>query len=68
MKTQTSIDWLIEKLSTIDSHHLCEDGILDLIFNNARKMHREEVEEAYKAGYYEVDYYNDYYTKTFETP
>lgn len=70
---KTSVDWLIEKISTIDSVYLGEDGVIDHLLQTVRKMHREEVEEAYEAGFYDdmedgKDFDTKYYTRNFETP
>ena len=81
MKTQTSVDWLAEQLHDNAIKALVKREITlqkfrqkrDEILKTARKMHREEVEGAYEAGFYDdmedgKDFDTKYYTRTFETP
>ena len=63
-KKQSSIDWLIEKL---DQNF---DYVADTLIEQAKAMHKKEVEDAYDMGY--LDYQNltydsaqEYYNETF---
>lgn len=84
MKKQTSVDWLAEQLHKYYNDELNEMGEdhithgmkhllkhMDKKLQTARQMHREEVEEAYEAGFSACDFYGfspEYYNQTFETP
>jgi hypothetical protein len=75
-KKQSSIDWLTEKISYQTSNGeviTYHKNIADLI-QQAKAMHREEIEEAYEAGQNNVDYtasfvdedgLENYYNKTY---
>lgn len=78
MKKQTSVDWLAEQIKSISEINTIGKleydyfiNQVDSILQTARKMHREEVEEAYDTG---IDDENKgwhnltYYTDNFQTP
>jgi hypothetical protein len=77
---QTAVEWLVEKLSysttdgTIISHH----KIITNLVEQAKKMEREEIIDAYLKGYLEdipnpssMQYYEplaeQYYNETYES-
>lgn len=71
-KKQSSIDWLFEQIkSNIDA----EDGSMNMnwlydgTFEQAKEMHKKEIEEAYNDGWHENNHekYNpkQYYNETF---
>ena len=69
MSKQTAVEWLFEKLPTIDKY----DPYYADIFQQAKAMEKEQIIEAYKIGYDEglqiiTKYENveDYYTSTYK--
>jgi hypothetical protein len=66
-KKQTAVEWLFEKLPTIDKY----DPYYADIFQQAKAMEKEQIEAAYRAGYTDcsLDRFSDcekYYTSTYE--
>jgi hypothetical protein len=68
-KKQTAVEWLFEKLPTIDKY----DPYYADIFQQAKAMEKEQIIDAYKIGYDEglqiiTKYENveDYYISTYE--
>lgn len=61
MEKQTSIDWFIDKLPIRMKNYLREE------IETARKMHKEEIEDAWYADdeYGDFHFFEDYYQKTF---
>lgn len=61
-KKQNSIDWLVEQLEA-------QGFLYDLDIEQAKAMHKEEIQDAYDDGWHHnnEDKYNPikYYTKTF---
>ena len=61
MKKQTAVEWLFEKLPTIDKY----DPYYADIFQQAKAMEKEQIINAYDAGTFYLKGEN-YYKKTFE--
>lgn len=63
---QTSLEWLRQELLKRDM-----DKSIKELFNQAKEMHREEIEQAYKDGWNAGDFGSDewaeiYYKETYE--
>ena len=61
-KKQSSIEWLFEKLDIVDS------SIMFVYFEQAKAMHKEEIEDAYRISPNNALWSNsgiDYYNETF---
>jgi vacuolar-type H+-ATPase subunit H len=62
----TSIEWLIEKMDIKNPNWLKEE------IEQAKKMHKQEIEEAWVDGALDTNAYSDYaeqyYKKTFKQP
>lgn len=75
MKTQISVDWLAEQMHELVKSLVKKEINLaqftqkrDELLQTARKMHREEVEDAVSLGRNTTIKAKDYYSQTFETP
>ena len=67
---QSSIEWFINELDkTIPYQHISKSQIFTDIIEQAKAMHKEEIENAYDDGWHNNndDQYNpiNYYNKTF---
>ena len=65
-KKQTSLEWLRQELLKRDM-----DKSIKELFNQAKEMHREEIEQAYKDGWNAGDFGSDewaeiYYKELYE--
>ena len=60
-KKQSSIEWLFEKLDIVDS------SIMFVYFEQAKEMHKNEIEETFFQGAYGGDIISaeQYYNETF---
>ena len=67
-KRQTAVDWLFEQITNIDWKHLSDSDRNDL-FDQAKALEREQIEEAYKNGLtaHPNDFTkaNEYYDQTY---
>ena len=72
MKKQTAVQWLEAEIIALENHSLKE---LRLLFNQAKAMEKEQIQDAYYHGI-EVDESKvhspyraaeDYYTSTYES-
>jgi hypothetical protein len=62
MKKQTAVEWLIEQIfNEVD----LKDSILKLAINEAKKLEREQIINAYDAGTFYLEG-GLYYKETFE--
>ena len=70
-KQQTAVEWIIneaDKLKIFRKASPISLSELDELIEQAKQMHREQIEQAYKAGDTFPAFYNnasDYYTKTY---
>lgn len=73
---QSSIEWLMEKIATKDSDSFIAMSFYVAFkeeFQQAKEMHKEEIEDAYGEGYADGEYNDDfkyqdsedYYNETF---
>ena len=70
MNKQTSIEWLVEQIKEDQTSIAKTASEWNLIFQQARDMHKEEIQDAYANGWHHnnEDNYNPikYYQETFK--
>jgi hypothetical protein len=64
---QTSIEWLVDNINRINARGY--SGYIEVLSSEAKRMHKIELEDAYKAGSLSLvddDSFEQYYQETFK--